>query len=399
MRKKILVLIISWGFFLLYQNTGYSQGTRQFPSRYPTWISNVSFMKVGIDNWAAGGAALAEDRLSTSPFTNPAALAVDKFGLYAEFGKTTTSEWIIADIKVNGQYVLPTFAAAVFPFKKLALSLGYMNYYQFQYKIRMAVSTISNPEGTGEYTEAKRNIKLHSFFSALSYAPGDKISLGLTAGLNYFTHDDKISTFTTAGDGFGLSVIAGLLIKPFPQISLGYNLKYLTDIKYDMIFRSTENLNTVIHHDPEIYGNNDMIIGQLSDEHFPFIAEFPFVFETGLKYQPFSTLSFYGKVEMQKWSSSSSYDGEDIINYHLGSKVDALKWLNLSFGYFTQDRLFYFPEAELYDQKFLSTGLRMQINESFAISACILDSHLLKEKKYADKYFQTYVAAGVSYAR
>ncbi len=398
MRKKILVLILSWGFFFLYQNTGYSQNAKQFPSPYPTWISNVSFTKIGIDNWAAGGAMLADAKLSTSPFANPAALSVNKLGFYTEFGKTSTSEWM-EDIKVNGQYVLPAFAAVVFPFKKFALSLGYMNYYQFQYKIRMEILTISEPEGTGEYTEAKRNIKLHSFFSALSYAPDDKISLGLTAGFNYFTDDDKISTFTTAGDGFGLSVIAGLLIKPFPKISLGYTLKYLTDINYDFVERSAENLNTVIHLDPEMSGNYETIIAQLSNEHYPYIAEFPLVFETGLMYQPFSRLSLYAKVEAQKWSSSSSYDGEDIINYHLGSKFNVSKWLSMSVGYFTQDQLFYFPEAELYNQKFLSTGLRMQINESFAISACILDSHLLKEKKYADKYFQTYVAAGVSYAR
>ena len=136
MRKKLLVIILSGGFFLLYQNSGYSQGANQIPSRYTTWISNLSFTKIGIDNWAAGGAALAEDKLSTCPFTNPAVLAVDKFGLYAEFGKTSTSEWM-EDIKVNGHYLLPTYASVAFPFKKLTLCFGYMNYYQFQYKIRL----------------------------------------------------------------------------------------------------------------------------------------------------------------------------------------------------------------------------------------------------------------------
>lgn len=395
MKKKLLVIILLVGLVLLSQNFGYSQDANRFPSPYPTWISNVSFTKIGVDNWAAGGAIISENKISTSPLTNPAALTVTKFGLYAESGKWSTSEWL-EDIKINGNYVIPAFASLAFPFKKLTLCFGYMNYYQFQAKMRMMVRTIDQPEGTGEYIESKTNIRLNTFFSSVSYAPDEKISLGLTTGLNYLVQKDKIWKSTRDGDGFGLLLLAGILIKPFPKFSFGYNLKYLTVINYDMVLHEKEKL---IDLDPDEYGNNEIILGELSNDRFPYIAKFPLVFETGFMYQPFPFLSLHAKVEMQKWSESSSYEGEDIFNYHLGSRFNVLKWLILSLGYFTQDQLFYFPKAKFYDQKFLSTGLRIHINNSISLSACILDSHLLKEKRFADKYFQTYVAAGVSYSR
>ncbi len=395
MKKKLLLIVLFGGLVLLSQNFGYSQDANRFPSSYPTWISNMSFTKIGIDNWAAGGAIISENKISTSPLTNPAALTVNKFGLYVEFGKWSTSEWL-EDIKINGHYVIPAFASLAFPFKKLTLCFGYMNYYQLQSKMKMMIRTVSQPEGTGEHFEAKTNIRLNTFFSAVSYAPDEKISLGLTVGLNYLIHEDKIWTSTGDGDGFGLILITGLLIKPFPKFSFGYNLKYLTAINYDMVLHAKEQL---IDLDPDVYGNNEIILAELSRDPFPYLAKFPLVFETGFMYQLFSFLSLHVKVEMQKWPTSSSYEGEDIVNYHLGSRFSALKWLDLSIGYFTQDKLFSFPDVAFYDQKFLSTGLRIHINNSISLSAFILDSHLLKEKKYADKYYQTYAAAGISYSR
>ena len=390
MFKKTLIIKIFWGLFIIYNTCCHAEDFYSFSKRFGTPIFVYSFTKIGVDNWASGGAALAQNSIPSAALTNPAGFSVSKLSFYAEFGKWATSEWN-ADTYLNGHFVLPGYISIGLPFYKISASFGYMNYYHFRLRYRTEVRTITDPEGTGEYIESETNIRLNNFFGSARYSPNDKISLGFTMGLNYLTRNDKMWHEKNEGNGFGFIFIAGLLIKPFQKFSFAYNVRYLTNINYDVSVYSQE---------PVVDENIDSLMrGNYKDtkyltvpESYPYTAKFPFVFETGVMYQPFSFLSVYSTIELQKWPDN---EDRNFVNYHLGAKLSLLKWLTFSTGYFSQKESFIYYG----DQKFLTSGIRIQINESISLSACIMDSHILKEEGIDDSFYQTFISTGISYSK
>lgn len=376
MIKRLLMIELFWGLFIIYPASGYAEDFAHISRRWGTPIFVSSFTRIGVDNYAAGGAALAQNSTTTAAFTNPAGFSVNKLSFYAELGKWSESDWH-EDVNRNGHFVIPGYIAVGLPINKISVSLGYMNYYHNRYIYRTEVRTITEPGGTGEYIELENNIRLHTFFGSASYSQGEKFSLGFTAGLNYFVSNYGSWYENAKGDGFGFIFIAGLLIKPFQKFSFAYNLKYLPTINYDL----SVNLKEPVIIDSTMSGNYEDSKYLAVSESYPYAVKFPFIFETGMMYQPFPFLSIYSKIEFQKWQGNND---RDCLNYHLGANFLLLKWLTFSGGYFSQDESFIYYDI---DQKFLTSGLRIQINESFSLSANIMDSHILKEKDIANSYY------------
>ena len=391
MDKKVYTCLII--FFL---EVVYIQAQIRFEDREQTYIFTSSFTKIGSDYWASGGAAISEYKGSAAAINNPAGLYYNKFNTCTEFGKWSTSDWI-ADFKRNGHYVLPSYISIGIPFKKFMTAIGYSNYYHSILKARMEITTLEQPQGTGRYIDAEKTIRLSTFFGSCNYLPNERVSFGLTIGLNHLAHKDKIHKIEASGESLGYSLITGIILRPIKNLKIGYKFTYVSDVKYDIVIEPEPEVLVQVNADSNVSRNNPNISSNYLQNSFPYIAKFPYLFETGLSYNIFKFITLLGKVELQKWRYDEN-ETIDVVNYHLGSRFHVSNRFILSIGYFTQ----YEPGEYDYisyvypDQKFITFGVSLRLIDSLSATACILDSHILKESDRVNKYLQTYYSFGMS---
>jgi hypothetical protein len=317
----------------------------------------------------------------------------NKLSLYSESGKWSTSDWI-ESLKLNGQSIVPSYAAISLPYKNYVLSLGYSNYYNSVMKDKLQITTVTQPDGTGEYYEFKDIVKLNTFWGCLNYPVTKQISVGLTIGCNYLSEHEQIYNLKATGHGYGFTIISGMIITPFNDLHLGYVFRYISDCKYDLKIKSSH-LIAPTDIDPELYGNNENILNE--PDRFPYIARFPNELETGLSYRLLSALQLSGKIRISQWKLNRK-TRVDIVTYHLGLQVDPLKQITLNAGYFTQKDPFYsdnYSTRYNMDQKFLTVGMKLQLSHFIAISLNYLDSHLLMDKDHS-KFTQRYYSFGLA---
>lgn len=343
-----------------------------------------AFTRIGADYWAAGGAAIAEENSHTAAYYNPAALRGDRLNIYAQFNARRETEYI-ADIKVDGQYILPSFISVSLPVNKFHFSVGYINAYDFRSFYRFEVTTPAQPQGTGETIDLTERLRLHSIFGSANYHFNDLLSAGAAFGLSYLKlHAELGHNAESNGDGYGSFFIGGLQFKPLPALRVGYTFKYFSNIEYDM---DTEGL-------------------QYSGKPIKRKEIFPWMIETGLSYQPWNFLTLMAKIEFQKWRNEETdqYKSiQDFIDYSLGCKFIIWPPLTLSMGYYFMDH-YYSERHDFYKQKFLSAGFRWQIMRNLAWETMINDSRFLSKKTqrsendiFPERSFnQTIISTGLS---
>ncbi|MDZ7260670.1 MAG: hypothetical protein ONB05_00925, partial [candidate division KSB1 bacterium] len=277
-----IIKLIALALFL-FSNPVYSQGVSK-TVRAQNSIYPFCFTKLGVTNIARGGASVAELGCPIAAFSNPAGLSSDKVIIYFEAGKRFAADWLY-DLKWDNQFILPAYATIVKPMKRGSISIGYLNYYSLRRELEMEITTISQPEGTGEMLTATTEMNVHSLFCAGSYCLNPMSNVGLTIGLNYLRHQDKMYHRSIAkGQGFGFQLIVGGLLTPIEKLKLGAAFRYATGINYDMKMEGRV-LLVQIDVDSSVWGNNPNINASFTTISFPFTAEFPWSLEIGMSYE------------------------------------------------------------------------------------------------------------------
>jgi hypothetical protein len=389
-KNSILYIFLILGLTFI---SGFPQYVK--PRIYQAPIYKSAFTKIGVDAWAAGGASIAEYGIPTGAFNNPAGIDYDELTLYAEFGKRLNTKWR-CDFDFDGQFIMPAYVSAAKPFGNWNIELGCMNYYDFVLKNQYEITTVEHPEGTGEFFNFEKNINIYSFFGAGSYTFNEHISLGLTVGLNYLNQYEKLPGSTAEGNGFGALFSFGVLFSPVNNFSIGTNLKFLTDIDYDM--KSNEN---VILFDPDT--TDQVNIVAIDSKKYPSSAKFPWTFEIGINYKPVPFVKLLAMLEYQDWSDvTDNIDNE--VQIHLGAEISTFQSLAFRLGYFTMNDIEIFSE-EILNQQFLSFGIKWSVNNKINLSASVMTSNLFNNEEFEEYYgedeeqfHQTYISAGILYS-
>jgi hypothetical protein len=368
-------------------------GTTVFPVSYPIYKS--AFTKIGVDAWSAGGSSIAEHGIPTGAFNNPAVINYDELTLYAEFGKRLNTKGLY-DFDFDGQFIAPAYVSAAKPFGNWNIGLGYMNYYDLALKNQYKITTIEHPEGTGEFFNSETNIHLYTFFGAGSYSFNEHISVGLTLGLNYLNQYDKIWKSSAEGTGFGALFIFGVLFSPVNNFSIGTNLKFLTDIDYEMKLNEND-----IFFDPDTTYQGNIVAR--NPEKYPYSADFPWTFEIGINYKPVPFVKLMAMLEYQDWSDVTDYIDNE-VQIHLGAEISTFQSLAFRLGYFTMNDMEIFSE-EILNQQFLSFGIKWSVNKKIDLSASVMTSNLFDNEEFEEHYgedeeqfHQTYISAGILYS-
>ncbi len=341
-RHTVFVLLLS-----LLSSTGYSQGL----SRYPfDIIDHLSFSRIGAAEWASGGVRSAEAGSLSAPFNNPALLRAPSPTLYAEFGKRSEAAYI-ADLTIDGQYLLPSFGQISVSTGNFHWALAYASQYDRAYDYgEVKVTTVQQPEGTEEVWNAMQRIRVHAAIASASFVLDDGLSIGLSTGMNIVSSYDEIFTVSATGHGTGLFMIAGLYGKPFATVHLGGSLRLSENVLFSPV---SDNLPRSIT-DTSNDGNN-AVIRAFEPYDWQYSARFPVTAQAGCVWEVTEVMSLMAEIEMEGWSELSvTY--ESTVDVHVGVLLKPHPLLYLRGGYFTESSPQKSPTAMRIDQRFMTAG-------------------------------------------
>jgi hypothetical protein len=352
-------------------------------------MSAASMTRIGIQSWSSGGAGVAEEGLVSAAFTNPAGLDPERITLYGEAGIRTTANWLL-DIDYDGQLIVPAYLSVSFPLQAWHIGVGYMDFYDSRIAINnIAVTTPNFPEGTGNFFDAERTVRTHTFFGSADYRPSGDLSLGATLGLTDATLSDRVAAITASGSGLGMIAILGAIVRPNPSLSIGSKFTVA----------STVNITAGYNLQSALPGPRGTV---LIPEAFTYSTAFPLTAEAGIGWNITPAAELLASLEYQGWSKvSESFNNE--LQYHLGVLLALSPVISLRGGFFTQKE----PVRETQDyftENFLTAGLEFLAFENCILTASILDSHLLTNSPSVPSLYgrnlnfrQSYASLGVAY--
>jgi len=296
-------------------------------------IEPLSFSRIGISAWASGGVRTVEVGSPAAIFNNPALLKTQTLSAYTEFGKRSETDYI-ADTKFGGQFLLPNFGQVTTSFNNINVALGYSNLYDKFFSFGpYPVTTVDQPNGTGEFFTGKTSVVVHTITASVSHFFDDNLSVGLTSGVNIVSARDELWKSSAEGSGTGMILISGFYFQPIESFHIGGSLQLSSDISYTITMSGRDLLRIV---DPDtVATRNNSIINARTVNGFPFIAKFPLTAQAGFKWDINEIVSVMAEVDYAEWSSiSSNYD--NVINNHFGIAVEPIQFLKIRGGYFSQ---------------------------------------------------------------
>ena len=371
--------------------------SQQRQETYSTINASTTLTKPGTDYWASGGSNLCDQRNGAYGYINPAGPGPNLNTVYAEFGQWSSMDFYYdPNIKYAGQTIIPSFLSFALPQKWGSVSLEFWNYYDSRMTARMERTTINHPEGTGEYIESVSRYKLSILSGTIAYPISPYLSVGMTAGLSWLKHHDKMISSELKGNGYGYSLILGLIFNPVDNFKFGFVIRHFSDIEYKATLKDAPELIFQPDMDPDLSEQDGNLQTGIPDSRIKFKADFPFEVETGISFRLNRAMVLSGKIGIQHWTIDME-EKVDLVNYHFGARLPLISFIDLSLGFFTEKDLlrnysWYYPDR---DRNYLTLGLNLRPVHFFRVSLNYLDSKILasKDRKvYCPQYFSGGVA-------
>jgi len=368
----------------------------------PQLIYQSFFTTLGSESGGYGTVDVVGTDSLIFPYSNPALISTRHLSGAVEIAKNENSRDPFP-FKFDNRWLVPSYGVIQFPFKAWKMAVGYANHYDLQLKTDLEeIITIQQPAGTGEFWDARINIQLHSFFSALQYNFHPKFSMGLNFGINYLRRRDEAFNITAKADAWSWQTVLGVAYKPDENLILAASYRYLSDIEYELEI-SGDNL-LVTEPDTGITGVNEMPASRLQSE-VTGEAQFPWEIKVGMSYCFLAKFHLFGMINFQHWSRVDS-EFEDQQQLHVGLQGRLFSTTRLSVGFFTQ------WEADQRDlsswkylsSKFITLGLSQKLFQKIKFNISYLDSRLFThpdiERDFdgdVDSFHQIKVILGVQY--
>jgi len=313
-------------------------------------VDHLSFSRIGTAEWASGGMRSAEAGSLSAPFNNPALLRAPSLTLYTEFGKRSEAAFI-ADITMDGQYLLPSFGQISVSTGNFHWALAYASLYDRAYDYgEVEITTVENPEGTGEMASGSDRVRVHTAIASAAFVLDDRFSVGLSAGANVVTVHNKFYKISVTGNGSGAFVIAGVYGSLASTLHLGGSLRLSENVLFSPVYDGLQ----LIDVDPPLDSTNGTI-RVIETPTQQIRAQFPVTAQVGGVWDVAESMSLMAEIEMEGWSELSvTY--ESTVDVHVGVLLKPHPLLRLRGGYFTESSPQNSPTALKIDQKFMTAG-------------------------------------------
>lgn len=317
---------------------------------------------------------------------NPASISqYNKISLGAAYQFESFSEdaWI-AQIGVKRMYTaLPQSAGIIFPIGNFKLSAGMDQHYNSRLDLgKIPVTTIQNPDGTGEYFEPIDKTNINRYSAAVAYSFNElfteKSSLSLGIRLSYY-HISQYESFyyLEADETFsGYSFSLGLTYKANNENgSLLAGLSYESGIDERKSFNIRISDSSKIH--PVQTGNYDNI-SYIIDTRRTARCYTPGSINAGILLSNNKNMSLSGNFSYIIWNEDIYYKSEPRISASF--IYDFAKLYHVSAG-FLYSPIRSEKNEMIYDFKskisalYITAGVKIDI-PYFDISASVADSHL-----------------------
>lgn len=298
---------------------------------------------------------------------NPASIVNFKrltFGMAFDY---RTEVDLYQDIKLGrSQQWYPVSAAIIVPVKFLYLGLVYQNKYsKFIDYGKLEISTIEEPEGTGEFINPTSEANMHSLGAVIGselrevLLESDRLAFAVQLSLDYFNEVSEFGNFTGSFSDFAQEIKLGLIYNISPVIGLGFLYEF------NPIFKGT------YKYKPELVYPTNLE---------PSIVEFPFAdkMAIGMQIRPIKQLSLSTGFEYVLNEHRNSYY-KNALNYSLALIYRIHSLFDVSAGMYDSNQSPEGSYSSKRDAVFFNLGIRKRFRNG-SVRLEVYDSHFFTDE-------------------
>ncbi len=138
---------------------------------------------------------------------------------------TDVDEFIIGKGEQSYSPVIPASVGFILPFPRGALAVSYHRSYESKISDKFEISTVNQPEGTGEYYTFERSNVIHNFGLGAGYELSEKLSIGARINYNLFEIKEHVWRLNIDESSGAFSAQAGVNFEfDIFEIGVLYNL-------------------------------------------------------------------------------------------------------------------------------------------------------------------------------
>ena len=379
MKKLVLLLVIQ---FIISSISGTLPQTN---SREGSTIVSFLPQGYGIKLLNSYGTSSILNDVSNLGFMNPANISDFEnysLGFSYQFNTSIDEAWI-ADFGTSRVYnFYPQSAGGIVKWNDFTFGLGFGQKYNGTLDMDpIPVTTVQQPDGTGEFFQVKQETMIHSYSLTAAYSfkellqTTNGITLGFRYSLNHLLRNEEIWHSSGSATDYGRNIAVGLSYKinlnDQQQLILGTNLETKSDFKAKYEIDN----NILIIYDPE--DTNHIQIPAETD-NFYLSHTLPFELRFDLGVDATTDLKLLANLSRLFWKTKSTIL-EDQIEFSFSTIYDINEMFSASLGFYSTKceftDTFYSQLNEGLNTIFLTGGLKINIDK-LSIDLALADSHL-----------------------
>jgi hypothetical protein len=338
----------------------------------------------GIEQLNSDGSSGILNDVSNISSMNPASiykLENLSFGFSYQFQTNLDTAWIAGIGTSRVQNYIPQSLGGVIHYENFSFGIGFSQKYNGSLDFGpIEVTTVTNPDGTGEYyyPEFENTIQSYTLSAAYqfkdAFAENTNLSFGLSYFLNNFHSRESIGMVTASasalGSNFELGVLYDIKINEEQHLSIGTSYSTSTTISNEVEY---EGIYTIIP--GSIRG--DSLNYQIIPVSYSLLLNVPSEFSFDIYFKPLLNLAFLGRINNIFWDNNVD-NVKDQLEISTSVIYTFNPNTNVSLGLYYTGKDYiedYFNINEELYALYLTGGLSFQIN-FVKVDLAVADSHL-----------------------
>ena len=322
---------------------------------------------------------------------NPASLNEFKkisFGISYQFSSKIDEAYIAGIGHSSIQNFTPQSFGILFPFNKIKIGLGMRQKYNSKLDLgAVQISTVNQPDGTGEYFQAIYKTNVYSYSLILSYlfnnlSEGNEFSLGFKLDYNRLHEYEEIWKISNdiAANSIGWSAGLTYKISYGEKKALQLGLSYESSVEFSKFFTyDNSRLNLVT----PVSNNGNTEYYAIINPSYLLKGNIPAELKADFNIDPVSNLSLCTSINYIFWNSiadniNNQFNFSESIIYSPNNNISASAGIYTTGRKFNQD---YFGINNELHAFFLTAGIKFNFNY-FDVNLALADSHFLSGEAY-----------------
>jgi hypothetical protein len=370
MKKLVLFLVFSYSIILVPQ-------TNETQALIPAQGYGINLLN------SAGNSSIDND-ISNLGFMNPAAISnFDlNFGIGVSYQfSSEIEEGYVAEIGVRRiNDWMPQSGGAIYKLSDLSLGVAFGQKYNGElFTGPIPITTVTDPDGTGEFWEALIQSRVQSYSAIASYSfreifdESSSLQLGFRYSLNHLKHTNIVwDVLVNEGDNASsYSIGLQYLNKLSNSRKLKIGFTYEIEAEFEKNYKYDSGLNIV--YDPDSTGripayiiSNYILVGQIPDR-----------FNIDVSADLSESLKLNTMITGVLWEADNDYI-KNQLEFSASGVYRINEMFSPSFGFYYTDKNFdedFFDINDKMNALFLIGGLKFNYN-IFSADLAIADSHL-----------------------